>query len=175
MNQLWIYMYSPSRSPLLPPSLPDSSGSSQCTTPELLKEQITNRIWVTCRESDLPSYFQEHICYAMQNSNWTSKVSNKEFISFLEKKASVYKPPLLILNGVTFDSDAGTQGGRECEEFELICLQYGVPMEPWVVAGPVWIKIQLKMGAGGEGDNRGWDGWMASPTQQTWVWVNSGS
>ena len=26
-----------------------------------------------------------------------------------------------------------------------------------------------------EGDNRGWDGWMASPTQWTWAWVNSGS
>ena len=26
-----------------------------------------------------------------------------------------------------------------------------------------------------EGDNRGWDGWMASPTQWTWVWVDSGS
>ena len=31
------------------------------------------------------------------------------------------------------------------------------------------------LGAGGEGDDRGWDGWMASPTQCTWVWVNSGS
>ena len=31
------------------------------------------------------------------------------------------------------------------------------------------------LGAGGEGDNRGWDGWMASPTRCTWVWVNSGS
>ena len=30
-------------------------------------------------------------------------------------------------------------------------------------------------GAGGEGDNRGWGGWMASPTRCTWVWVNSGS
>ena len=28
---------------------------------------------------------------------------------------------------------------------------------------------------GGEGDERGWDGWMASPTQWTWVWVNSGT
>ena len=28
--------------------------------------------------------------------------------------------------------------------------------------------------AGGEGDDRGWDGWMASPTRWTWVWVNSG-
>ena len=29
--------------------------------------------------------------------------------------------------------------------------------------------------AGGEGDGRGWDGWMASLTRWTWVWVNSGS
>ena len=29
--------------------------------------------------------------------------------------------------------------------------------------------------AGGEGDGRGWDGWMASLTQWTWVWVDSGS
>ena len=30
------------------------------------------------------------------------------------------------------------------------------------------------LGAGEEGDDRGWDGWMASPTWWTWVWVNSG-
>ena len=30
-------------------------------------------------------------------------------------------------------------------------------------------------GAGGEGDDRGWDGWMATWTWWTWVWVNSGS
>jgi len=29
--------------------------------------------------------------------------------------------------------------------------------------------------AWGEGDDRGWDGWMASLTQWTWVWVDSGS
>ena len=28
--------------------------------------------------------------------------------------------------------------------------------------------------AGGEGSDRGWDGWMASSTQWTWVWTNSG-
>ena len=28
--------------------------------------------------------------------------------------------------------------------------------------------------AGGEGEGRGWEGWMASLTQWTWVWVNSG-
>ena len=31
------------------------------------------------------------------------------------------------------------------------------------------------LGAGGEGDDRGWDGWMASLTQWTWIWMNSGS
>ena len=31
------------------------------------------------------------------------------------------------------------------------------------------------LGAGREGNNRGWDGWMASLTRWTWVWVNSGS
>ena len=29
--------------------------------------------------------------------------------------------------------------------------------------------------AGGDVDNRGWDGWMASPTWWMWVWVNSWS
>ena len=36
-----------------------------------------------------------------------------------------------------------------------------------------WSWERLK--AGGEGEDRIWDGWMASPTQWTWVWVDSGS
>ena len=36
-----------------------------------------------------------------------------------------------------------------------------------------WCWERLK--AEGEGDDRGWDGWMALPTQWTWVWVDSGS
>ena len=31
------------------------------------------------------------------------------------------------------------------------------------------------IGAGGEGDDRGWDSWMSSLSPCTWVWVNSGS
>ena len=34
-----------------------------------------------------------------------------------------------------------------------------------------WERLRAR----GEGDNRGWDSWMASPTQGTWVWVNSWS
>ena len=37
---------------------------------------------------------------------------------------------------------------------------------PWC-----WERLRV----GGEGDNRGWDGWMASPTWWTWVWADSGS
>ena len=32
-----------------------------------------------------------------------------------------------------------------------------------------------RLKAGGEGDNRGWDCWVASPTRWAWVWVNSRS
>ena len=38
--------------------------------------------------------------------------------------------------------------------------------------GP-WCWQRLK--AGGEGDDREWNGWMVSLTRWTWVWVNSGS
>ena len=37
----------------------------------------------------------------------------------------------------------------------------------------LWCWERLR--AGGEGDNRGWDGWMASLTQWSRVWVDSGS
>ena len=35
-----------------------------------------------------------------------------------------------------------------------------------------WCWERLKAG---EGDDRGWDGWMASPMQWTWIWVGSGN
>ena len=35
-----------------------------------------------------------------------------------------------------------------------------------------WFWERLKAG---EGDNRGWGGWIASPTWWTWVWASSGS
>ena len=36
---------------------------------------------------------------------------------------------------------------------------------PWC-----WGRLRVR----GEGGNRGWDGWMASSTQWTWIWANSG-
>ena len=39
--------------------------------------------------------------------------------------------------------------------------------------GKDWCWERLK--AGGEGDDRGWDGWTSSLTRWTWIWANSGS
>jgi len=44
-------------------------------------------------------------------------------------------------------------------------------VKSWLI-GKDWCWEGL--GAGGEGDDRGWDGWMASLTWWMWVWVNSG-
>ena len=46
---------------------------------------------------------------------------------------------------------------RRADSFEI---------RPWC-----WERLR----AGREGDDKGWDGWMASPTQWTWVWVDSRS
>ena len=43
----------------------------------------------------------------------------------------------------------------------------------WLNLKRPWCWERLK--AGGVGNNRRWDGWMASWTQWTWVWVNSRS
>ena len=54
-------------------------------------------------------------------------------------------------------------------------IYYGLqgPVSCWEELTPwkrPWCWERLK--AGREGEDRGWDGWMASPTQRTWVWVN---
>ena len=36
------------------------------------------------------------------------------------------------------------------------------------------LPLEISGRAGGKRGDRGWDGWIASPTQWTWVWVNSG-
>ena len=57
--------------------------------------------------------------------------------------------------------------GRTDAEAETLIL-WPPDVKNWLIwkdpdAGRDW-------GQEGEGDDRGWDGWMASPTQWTWVW-----
>ena len=44
-------------------------------------------------------------------------------------------------------------------------------VKSWLI-GKDWCWVGL---GAGDGDDRQWDGWMASPTRWTWVWANSGS
>ena len=61
-----------------------------------------------------------------------------------------------------------------CSQFTctpLISLLFFMPN--YVTTGKDWCWERLK--AGGEGDDRGWDGWRTSPTWWTWVWISSES
>ena len=96
----------------------------------------------------------------------------------------------MLLNcGVGEDSweSLGLQGDPTCLSWRRSVL--GIPWKDWCwswnsntlatwceeltnLKRP-WCWERLK--EGGEGDGRGWDGWMASLTQWTWVWVDSRS
>ena len=47
---------------------------------------------------------------------------------------------------------------------------------PWPPDVKSWLtgKDPERLRAGGEGSDKGWDGWMASPTQWTWAWATLG-
>ena len=53
-----------------------------------------------------------------------------------------------------------------CNTLATWCRELTHLKRPWC-----WERLR----AGGEGHDRGWNGWMTSPTQWTWVWVNSRS
>ena len=54
----------------------------------------------------------------------------------------------------------------KCQYFGHLMQRADYWKTPWC-----WERLRV----GGEGDDRGWDGWMVSPTQWTWVWMGSGS
>ena len=81
---------------------------------------------------------------------WTAWRSNQSILKEISPEYSL-EGPMLKLNANTL--------ATWCEE--LIHWK-----SPWW-----WERLK----AGGEGDDRGWDGWMASQTQWTWVWASSGS
>ena len=62
--------------------------------------------------------------------------------------------------------------GRTDAEAETLIL-WPPHEKNWLIWKRPWCWERLK--AGGEGDDRRWDGWMVSLTQWTWVWENSGS
>ena len=67
-----------------------------------------------------------------------------------------------------------------CPEYSLEGLMLKLKLQYFVA----WCEEELahrkrpwcweRLRAGGEGEDKGWDGWMASLSQWTWVWANSG-
>ena len=62
-------------------------------------------------------------------------------------------------------------------EYSLEGLMLKLKLQSWCEELTHWKRPWCweRLKAGGEGDDRVWDGWMASPTRWTWVWVSSGS
>ena len=92
---------------------------------------------------------------------------NKNYMSFIfqveegerEGEGEEEKREVLSLEGRILKLKLQYFGHQRFEELTHL-------KRPWC-----WERLR----AGGEGDDRGWDGWMASPNQWTWVWVNSRS
>ena len=63
-----------------------------------------------------------------------------------------------------------------CMELDWKNLWSSNTLAPWCEELTHWKRPWCweRLRTGGEGDNRGWDGWMASLTRWTWVWVSSG-
>ena len=83
---------------------------------------------------------------------WTARRSNQ---SILKKKNQSW----IFIGRTDADTEASILWHTWCEELTHW-------KSPWF-----WERLR----AGGEGDNRGWDGRMASLTPRTWVWPGSGS
>ena len=81
---------------------------------------------------------------------WTARRSNQSILKEISPGCSLegLMLTLKLLTLVTW-----------CEELTHL-------KRPWC-----WERLKV----GGKGDNKGWDGWMASPTRWRWVWVSSGS
>ena len=81
--------------------------------------------------------------------SWTARRANQSILREISPECS--------LEGLRLKQNL--QSLWRCEELTHL-------KRPWC-----WERLNV----GGEGDNRGWDGCLASPTQWTWVWVNSWS
>ena len=80
---------------------------------------------------------------------WTARRSNQAILKEISPEYS--------LEGLIWSWNSNTLA-TWCQELTHL-------KRPWG-----WERLR----AGGEGDDRGWDGWTASLTQWTWVWVDSG-
>ena len=94
--------------------------------------------------------FELWCCRRLLRVPWTARRSNQ---SILKKTSPEYPLEGLMLK-------------LKLQYFGHLMQRADYWKRPWC-----WERLKT----GGKGDNRGWNGWMASPTQWTWVWASSRS
>ena len=116
----------------------------------MVLETLTVDYWVECGES------QNKKWGPVKSSTISSPVKEAWFVAFADV-CGVNIPITVNFKVLTWSWNSNTLA-TWCEE----------PTHwkrPWC-----WERLKA-----GEGDDRGWDGWMTSPTQWTWIWASSGS
>ena len=134
----------------------------------------------------IPSFLVFSLCIC-ECSGWgPPQISEAVYFSFFFSSSDwmiyTFLSCLQILSSVDSDLSLGFSFHKGCQS--------------WIFTGGLILKLKLqytlatwwkelthlkrswcweRLKVGGEGDNRGWDGWMASLTQWAWVWANSGS
>ena len=78
---------------------------------------------------------------------WTARRSNQSILNEISPEYSL----------------EGLKLNPKLQYFGIWCDELTPWKRPWC-----WERLK----AGGEGDDRGWDGWIASLTQWTWVWAS---
>ena len=98
------------------------------------------------------------------------------------KGAFTHLHHLLGCSAVSEESGSKTEAPKCCPRGNDCCYEhcYTIPKNPLATGCQELTHWKRPwrwegLGVGGEGGDRGWDGWMASLTQWTWVWANSGS
>ena len=94
--------------------------------------------------------FELWCCRRLLRVPWTARRSNQSILKEISPEYSL--------------------GGLMLKLYSKTLATWCKELTPWKRP---WFWERLK--AGGWGNNRGWDGWMASLTQWTWVWASSGS
>ena len=100
-------------------------------------------------ESWVPKNWCFQLCWRrLLRVPWTARIYNQ---SVLKEISPEYSLEGLMLK-------------LKLQYFDTWCKELTHLKRPWC-----WKRLKVA----GEGDDRGWDGWMASPTLWTWVWVIS--
>ena len=138
------------------------------------EEDTEARFWSRGQEDPLEQEMETHSSIlAWKKIPWTEKpgiLQSKSLQRVKPNWATKHCPALLQLRQIVRGKTAYAQHfipvSWNSSTLATWCGELTHWKRPWC-----WERLR----AGGEGDDRGWDGWTASPTRWIWVWVDCGS